>query len=265
MQEVSDFAAAPARRSATGLLRSGLRAAITAPGLLPRVRIAAAGAANAANVLLAERRRPRFHCPCCGQDSYAFEHKSTALRTAWHSTCPHCGSRSRHRALARLLPTFGERHAILHFAPEHPLVGAVRRAFPDATYTTTDLHRADVTCPGEDIQALTFADRSFDLVVCNHVLEHVRDDEAAMHELARILRDDGLLLLTLPGDWTRSETISFPNLDLNGHHRDYGTGVADVLAQHFGRVQVVELRDADDGRGLSLGIRSDDRLFVCSR
>ena len=48
-----------------------------------------------------------------------------------------------------------------------------------------------------DIEALEVADESYDVVICNHVLEHV-DDRAALSELYRVLRPGGRLVCTFP-------------------------------------------------------------------
>jgi SAM-dependent methyltransferase len=56
--------------------------------------------------------------------------------------------------------------------------------------------RDGVRC--EDMQRLSYADASFDLITHTEVLEHVPDDTLAMAELYRVLRPDGRLLFTVP-------------------------------------------------------------------
>lgn len=217
----------------------------------------------------ADRWRPaRWWCPCCDRVTGSFVTIGNRLRLSRHAWCPGCGSRSRHRGLAlalRGLTDGREVQDVLHFAPEPPVTVVLDRQLPGARVVTTDLNRRDVDRPGEDIQALTFADDAFDLVVCNHVLEHVPDDRRAMAELARVTRPGGLALITVPGDWRRPETVTFPDERFNGHHRDYGNDVVDLLGTAFARVDVVvfgALELAADLPGRA-GLRPDDRLFVC--
>lgn len=64
----------------------------------------------------------------------------------------------------------------------------------------------DAVTPGEwfngvqcqDVQALTYADGSFELCTSTEVLEHVPDDGKAMRELLRVLKPGGQLLFTVP-------------------------------------------------------------------
>ncbi|MBP1839063.1 class I SAM-dependent methyltransferase [Formosa algae] len=94
---------------------------------------------------------------------------------------------------------------VLHFAPEQAFYKRFR-ALKNLEYTTTDLLSplADVKA---DICNLPFEDQSFDVILCNHVLEHIPDDTKAMHELYRILKPGGMGILQIPQDYTRKITF----------------------------------------------------------
>jgi SAM-dependent methyltransferase len=89
-------------------------------------------------------------------------------------------------------------------------MGKLLRAVDGLHYVSADLSvAADVRL---DVTALPFADRSFDAVVCNHVLEHVDDDRAAMNEFRRVLRPDGWAILQSPLDPSRPITYEDPSV-----------------------------------------------------
>ncbi len=94
---------------------------------------------------------------------------------------------------------------VLHFAPEQAFYERFR-ALKNLDYTTTDLHSplADVRA---DICNLPFENNAFDVVLCNHVLEHIEDDRQAMLELYRILRPGGWGILQVPQDLKRRTTF----------------------------------------------------------
>lgn len=94
---------------------------------------------------------------------------------------------------------------ILHFAPEQAFYKRFR-ILKNIKYTTTDLNSplADVKA---DICNLPFEDNSFDVILCNHVLEHIPDDTKAMHEMYRILKKGGWGVFQIPQDLKREETF----------------------------------------------------------
>ena len=49
-----------------------------------------------------------------------------------------------------------------------------------------------------DIHNMPFENNVFDVVLCNHVLEHVKDDILALKEIRRVLKKDGKMILTTP-------------------------------------------------------------------
>ncbi len=93
---------------------------------------------------------------------------------------------------------------VLHFAPEQAFYHRFKR-LKNLTYTTTDLNSplADVQA---DIMDLPFENDAFDVVICNHVLEHIPDDITAMRELYRILAPSGMAILQVPYAADRAET-----------------------------------------------------------
>jgi len=78
---------------------------------------------------------------------------------------------------------------VLHFAPEQAFYKRFRK-LKHLDYTTTDLNSplADVKA---DICNLPFGENQYDIIFCNHVLEHIPDDTKAMQELYRVLKPGG--------------------------------------------------------------------------
>lgn len=126
---------------------------------------------------------------------------------------------------------------VLHFAPEQAFYKRFRK-LKNLDYTTTDLNSplADVKA---DICNLPFEDNSYDVILCNHVLEHIPDDTKAMQELYRIMKPNGWGIFQIPQDLSREKTFEdnsitdkkerakvFGQYD---HVRVYGTDYFDKL------------------------------------
>ncbi len=94
---------------------------------------------------------------------------------------------------------------LLHFAPEQAFYNRFKK-LDNLDYTTTDLNSplADVKA---DICNLPFQDNSFDVILCNHVLEHIPDDTKAMQELYRVLKPGGWGIFQIPQDLKREKTF----------------------------------------------------------
>ena len=94
---------------------------------------------------------------------------------------------------------------VLHFAPEQAFYKRFRK-LKHIEYTTTDLNSplADVKA---DICNLPFADNEYDIIFCNHVLEHIPNDTKAMQELYRVLKPGGMAILQIPQDLNRETTF----------------------------------------------------------
>jgi len=115
----------------------------------------------------------------------------------YDAECPGCTSLERHRLLYLAIETEGALRPeaeVLHFAPEMAIRPYIKSRV--ARYVTADLeaNRGDLALNLEDI---ALPEGSFDIVIANHVLEHV-NDRASLSELHRILRPKGLLVATVP-------------------------------------------------------------------
>jgi len=118
-------------------------------------------------------------------------------------------SLERHRLLWLYLKSetdfFTANKSVLHFAPEQCFLYRFR-ALKNLEYTTTDLESpiADVKA---DICNLPFKDNSYDIILCNHVLEHIPDDTKAMQELYRVMKPGGFGVFQIPQDLNRDYTF----------------------------------------------------------
>ena len=98
-----------------------------------------------------------------------------------------------------------QRKKVLHFAPEQCFLKRFRN-LKNLDYTTTDLLSpiADIKA---DICDLPFEDNSYDVILCNHVLEHIPDDTKAMQELFRVMKPGGYGIFQIPQDLNREVTF----------------------------------------------------------
>lgn len=135
--------------------------------------------------------------------SYGYE------RTRKNVLSPSTLSLERHRLLWLYLKNetnfFISPLKVLHFAPEQAFYKRFKK-LPNIDYTTTDLNSplADVKA---DICQLPFADNSYDVILCNHVLEHIPDDIKAMQELYRVLKPNGWGIFQIPQDLRRETSF----------------------------------------------------------
>ncbi|TWO33210.1 class I SAM-dependent methyltransferase [Seonamhaeicola sediminis] len=99
---------------------------------------------------------------------------------------------------------------LLHFAPEQAFYKQFRK-MTHLDYVTTDLNSplADVKA---DICNLPFDDHMFDVILCNHVLEHIPNDTKAMQELFRVMKTGGWGIFQIPQDLNRDQTFEDNNI-----------------------------------------------------
>lgn len=170
---------------------------------------------------------PFFQCNFCGATYKKFvpEYPGPDIAPAINNNhviagfgenvyCPRCLSKNRERLLKAVMQNHlsiaGKR--VLHFSPEKHLYKFLKE---NTTITTVDLtpgfyRSIDSSVRYADATSLPFADGSFDLLIANHVLEHIPEDLKAMKELYRVLDTTGFAILQVPYSETLKTTIEEP-------------------------------------------------------
>jgi predicted SAM-dependent methyltransferase len=116
--------------------------------------------------------------------------------------CPFCGSHDRERHLYMFFDklNFWEKmkdYEILHFAPERNLSKKIEHYSP-LKYIKADLYSEDNNVQKIDATEIPYENATFNLVICNHVLEHIPDYMKALREIHRVLKPGGTAILQTP-------------------------------------------------------------------
>jgi SAM-dependent methyltransferase len=172
-----------------------------------------------------------FVCNFCGATYQKFvpEYPSTHIQRAINDNnviagfgenvfCPRCGSKNRERliraVIEKYLEPIGEKK-ILHFSPEKNLYRFLNAI---ADVSTVDIapgfyRNIDAAITYADATRLAWEDKTVDLVIANHILEHIPEDQIAMKEICRVLKNDGVAILQVPYSPTLPHTIEDPFID----------------------------------------------------
>lgn len=114
--------------------------------------------------------------------------------------CPICGASDRIRwlyyVMKNILKIDTVSGRILHFAPEIPIRNFILNN-DSIDYYSCDI-KPHLAMHMVDIQEMPFKDHIFDYVISNHVLEHIPDEEKAVSEVIRVLKDDGKWVFSFP-------------------------------------------------------------------
>ncbi len=151
-------------------------------------------------------RGGKYECTVCGWNVRRFlPYGRFKVRPG--AVCPHCGSLERHRLIwqyvkgeTNLLSSdeLSSTQNVLHVAPEACLREQLQK-IPRLNYITADLD-SPYAAVRMDVCDIPFRDEFFDVVLCNHVLEHIPHDHLALSEIYRVLRHGGWAILQVPID-----------------------------------------------------------------
>ncbi|MBR9853260.1 MAG: class I SAM-dependent methyltransferase [Algicola sp.] len=152
------------------------------------------------------------HCTICNSNYREFGTFGNTKRK--NAQCHGCGSLERHRLVWKYIQDKKLIHKpmqLLHFAPEKIFYNLFSDT-PDIEYFPCDLfphvynYKGKTEIMEADITKIPFGDNSFDFILCNHVLEHIPNDQLAMSELFRVMRPGGFGIFQVPIDYNRETT-----------------------------------------------------------
>jgi SAM-dependent methyltransferase len=98
----------------------------------------------------------------------------------------------------------------MHVAPEQCFYKRFKQ-LDHIEYITADLE-SPIADYHFDLHEIPFEGNSFDMILCNHVLEHVTDDRRVLSEFLRVLRPGGFAILQVPLEPLRESTFEDPSI-----------------------------------------------------
>lgn len=138
-------------------------------------------------------------CPICDK-KYRHFLPYGRINPRSNALCPNCLSLERHRLLWLYLKEqtnfFSDTLDVLHIAPEPCFMKRFEKHHGEK-YITADIE-SPLAKVKMDIHKIPFPENHFDVVLCNHVLEHVQDDIKAMREIHRVLKRGGWAIMQVP-------------------------------------------------------------------
>lgn len=194
-----------------------------------------------------------------------------------NALCPSCLSLERHRLLWLWLKhksnLFVELPRVLHIAPEVCLMRHFKRVYRHnkERYVTADLE-SPLAELHFDVESIPLQDSSFDVIICNHLLEHVNSDIKALRELWRVLKPGGWGVLLSPIDYSlkktfEDDTITDPEersrlFGQYDHRRLYGRDYTKRLESVGFVAEEIDYAAEFTAEEQSLYAFSNDRLYI---
>ncbi len=192
-----------------------------------------------------------------------------------NALCPGTLSLERHRLLWLYLDKetnfLSSNLKVLHVAPEQVFYKKFKK-LKNWEYFTFDLNSPIADIKG-DLTSTNFKDESFDLIICNHVLEHIEDDKSALDEMYRILKYNGISILQVPINVKRENT--FEDLSIKSkiqrekyfgqydHVREYGLDFKDRVEQAGFKVEMINYsKKISQDLILKYGLMKDDLIPI---
>ncbi len=190
-------------------------------------------------------------CPVCEKSFSKFLSYGSEVAHRENVLCPYDLTLERHRLMWIFLKEHSdfltaEKLEVLHIAPEQCFHSRFK-AQKNITYLTADIE-SPIADMHFDLHDIPLEDNRFDVVFCNHVMEHVQDAKQCMSELYRVMKPGGWAIMQVPQDFTREET-----------YEDWTITSPEEREKHFWQKDHVRLFGKDYPKWLeSVGFRVEE-------
>ena len=214
-------------------------------------------------------KKDNIICPCCcntvdkvrlsniGTNSL-ISHKYFIIGAGpRQGVCPHCKSTDRSRLIFLYLKDFDFKEKnILHVAPENEISQLFNGAnLYECICNYSESYDKYIHIKNVDICDMgCYKDNIYDFIICNHVLEHVIDENKALSELHRVLKPGGKLILQVPLAIGLENTLYKTdkiNLDDQSHKRLYGDNYQTIVNEYGFTSEKIYLADRYKDYGLN--------------
>lgn len=169
--------------------------------------------------------------------------------------CEKCQSLERHRIYRKVFQQLADESfkacKFLQFSPDRTVDPEWFASYEVSTYGGDN---------SLDLQKIEKESHSYDIVMCNHVLEHVPYDNSALNELLRITKHDGFIFLTVPSPFTQTRTKDwgYAKEEDHGHYRIYGQDFISILKRYLPNAWIATKTDIDEST------QTEDIIFFIS-
>jgi SAM-dependent methyltransferase len=196
--------------------------------------------------------------------------------------CPYCQSTDRDRFVKLFFDNrpelLNDKIKMLHIAPE-PGLYRFFSSFEDVDYIPAAKYHEGIYYPSEmtlvDLTDMHYSDSEFDIIIANHVLEHIPKDKLALSEIYRTLRKGGIAILQVP--YSNNTDFTYENTNLKtvkqrednygqfDHVRLYGKDYPELLESAGFKVKCIKQEDLDSVLVGRLRLFPEEILFTAEK
>jgi SAM-dependent methyltransferase len=155
-------------------------------------------------------------CALCGWNGRSFH----------NSRCPKCNSLARHRLIpysANYFELNFDQKTLLHAGPNMEESRWVSKELRLKTYLRFNLTKHGLINLVGNLEKIPLVSESIDYVLIWHVLEHIPNDQSVIHEIHRVLRNGGSVIVSVPiTPPDRAHTFEDPTLARENYEDVYG-------------------------------------------